>query len=194
MMTAQNMHRENKCALMRRVSCFHHQFSKCAFACNYLLCSLSCYERESVSAPHASSFLRPWTSSPFSSRALLLKLYHPHPFHLHCQFLSRYRINPHTSWLDSSLQSKNQVHLWTPHPSQPLLWESLLNSKTPQKNLFLLSPLSYFPLSLQPILIKLFFFFLLICWCSEAEARCLNTWWGEEKKRFQWYSKYFLKR
>lgn len=159
MMTAQNMHRETKWDLMRTVSHVSIISPNVRLPASIYSVLYPVNERESVSAPHASSFLRPWTSSPFSSRALLLKLYHPCPFHLHCQFLSRYKINPHTSWLDSSLKSKNQVHLWSSHPSQSLLWESLLNSKTPQKNLFLLSPLSYFPFSLQPILIKLFLIF-----------------------------------
>ena len=133
MMTAQNMHRETKWDLMRTVSHVSIISPNVRLPASIYSVLYPVNERESVSAPHASSFLRPWTSSPFSSRALLLKLYHPCPFHLHCQFLSRYKINPHTSWLDSSLKSKNPVHLWSSHPSQSLLWESLLNSKTPQK-------------------------------------------------------------
>lgn len=47
------------------------------------------------------------------------------------------KINPHI-WIRLILKSfQNQVHLWSPHPSQWLLWESpFLNSETPQKNLY----------------------------------------------------------
>lgn len=187
MTISQNIHRENKCNLMKTTSRFHHQFWKLACVYTCLLSPPLCKERESVSAPLASSSLLPWTLSPFFSRALLLQLYHLPLFPgITSVSLSAGSAHTHLNIAHLSKQNKTKLIFWTHNLPQLLFWYSLLNSEAPQNvNPFLLSPISYFPFSLQSIPTRFFlwlFVGLFFQISTKAETSWSDAYWKNNKK------------
>lgn len=114
MMTAENMHRETKWTWWEQYLMFP------SFPPNVCLPHLSTpfsilLMRESVSASHASSFSEALNFFTFSSRALLLKLYHPCLLHLYfATSLPLLQDKPTHILIRLIFKKQNQVHLLEP--------------------------------------------------------------------------------